>query len=73
MNRKQRARKLERRRNLRSGPSAATLAYNEISERAEREGKGESFVLTQMQQRGYLPTGTGGWRGMSEREKEIWK
>jgi hypothetical protein len=49
------------------------LAYNEISERAEREGKGESFVLTQMQQRGYLPTGTGGWRGMSEREKEIWK
>jgi hypothetical protein len=48
------------------------LAYNEVSDRAKQDGKGESYVLTQMQQRGYLPTGTGGWRSMTDKEREMW-
>jgi len=73
MNRRQKKRKLERRRNPRSAPSPAMLAYIEVKEKAKRQKKGKSFILTQMQKLGYLPDGSGGWREMTKHEKEMWK
>jgi hypothetical protein len=74
MNRKQRKRKLLRRRESpQSGPSAAQLKYSEITAKAKHEGHGESWVLVRMQQAGFLPNGSGGWRPMTEREQEMWQ
>lgn len=71
MNQKQRARKLNRRRN--TNPSPATLAYNEVLAKAKAQKKGQSFILTQMQKQGYLPDGNGKWRAMTDNERNMWR
>lgn len=66
MNRKQRKKQLEQRRN--PDPSPAMQAYAEIS--ADHQDPGYIRVL--MAERGYLPRGTG-WRTMTERERKKWQ
>lgn len=71
MNRKKRRLLLAKRRNPPPPrPTPASLALAEVMARAN--GKGESFVRLQMQLAGFLPNGSGGWRPMTEHEKEMW-
>ncbi len=74
MNHKQRRRKLDQRRSHRAhGPSPIKVALAEVREKAKAQKKGESYVLTQMQNRGFLPDGKGGWRYMTAKERDMWK
>lgn len=75
MNKKQRARKLERRRNPNSytNLTPAMQAYNEVLAKAKQQKKGQSFILTQMQKRHYLPDGNGRWRAMTSNEQTMWR
>lgn len=76
MNRKQRKALLERRRHperYRRAPTAAEVAFEEVSALAKRQKKGKTYIALKMQSRGFLPNGTNGWREMTDKEIEMWR
>lgn len=40
-------------------------AVREVMEKAKRQKKGPKFIAQEMERRGYLPDGRGGWRRMT--------